>query len=128
MLNAKPENRINLSLFGLFLNDDFRVWFLERDANIATNDVRFIEADFSATPAPALNLRDNTISPPCITFKMQNDWMTKFDPFKQQHFLPPAIMVQLHVIDDKASTYRIAQKVFNIAVAPTVLPKKPGNW
>lgn len=27
---SKPENRINLSLFGLFLNDDFRVWFLDQ--------------------------------------------------------------------------------------------------
>jgi len=27
---AKPENRINLSLFGLFLNDDFREWFLDQ--------------------------------------------------------------------------------------------------
>lgn len=27
---SKPENRINLSLFGLFLNDDFKDWFLEQ--------------------------------------------------------------------------------------------------
>jgi hypothetical protein len=27
---SKPENRINLSLFGLFLIDDFRVWFLDQ--------------------------------------------------------------------------------------------------
>jgi len=27
---AKPENRINLSLFGLFLIDEFRLWFLDQ--------------------------------------------------------------------------------------------------
>jgi len=27
---SKPENRINLSLFGLFLIDDFRLWFLDQ--------------------------------------------------------------------------------------------------
>ena len=27
---SKPENRINLSLFGLFLVDEFRVWFLKK--------------------------------------------------------------------------------------------------
>ena len=64
----------------------------------------------------------------CVKFKMQDDWVSSPEPFEQQHFLPPAIMVEIHVIDENANAYRISRKIINIPVAPVILPKKPGAW
>ncbi len=106
-----------------------RIWYYERDALLNDKDIKFIECTNIQTgnnPLPNTDIWDTQLE--CVKFKMQDDWSSDDKPFAQQHFLPPAIMVEIHVIDENASAYRIARKIINIPVAPVVLPKKPGAW
>lgn len=106
-----------------------RIWYLERNVDLETNDMKYIEAinqSSEGLPLPGTNLWEAERA--CVKFKMQSDWMVSQDPFEQHHFLPPSIQIQIHVVDDKALAYRIAQRIINIDVSPTVLPRKPGSW
>ena len=104
----------------------FRVWYMQRDVDLDKVDVRFIEARERAVPPPNKELWFKDLQ--CVKFMMQQDWVTSLNLFEQKNFLPPAIMVEIHVTDNKAQAYRIAQRIINIDVAPAVLPKKPGQW
>ena len=106
-----------------------RIWYYERDALLTDKDIKYIEctnAQVGNNPVPNPELWDAQLG--CVKFKMQDDWVSSPDSFEQQHFLPPAIMVEIHVIDENANAYRVSRKIISIPVAPVILPKKPGAW
>jgi hypothetical protein len=57
---SKPENRINLALFGLFLHDNFREWFLDK-LEMPTDSIIFptVNLDGGIRPDFAISDSDN---------------------------------------------------------------------
>ena len=103
-----------------------RLWYYERNADLTDTDIKFVEA--TKTPESGMPEPDEKLwndEKEGVLFKMQENWTGSHDAFEQQNFLPPAIMIEIHVIDDNARAYRVLRKIINIPVAPVVLPAKP---